>query len=327
MPLLKASSEINSGYQGQRPMGERSDSLALRAPFASGRSTPADGARHGLLAVCANPACRSGWLRLWRSRQGPIFEEGWTCSFECTAARVRSAILRELVDRKETHEPHRHRVPLGLLMMQRGWISREQLHRALDAQRVAGAGRLGYWLMRQSAASEETITRALGLQWSCPVLDAERHACIRLSPWIPRLILDAFRVLPVRLAATRILYLGFVERLDPVLALAVERMTGLRVECCVVAESQFLVAHANTLKGRFPATELVEAVSPSAAAHALAKSIEAFRPAAARLVRVHDCLWLRMWPRSRLASLPETDGVQDVLCSIMPGLDPSSHLP
>jgi hypothetical protein len=288
-------------------------------PAAGGLFTPTDGTRAGFLAVCANSACRSSWLRLWRSRNVPMFEGGWTCSPECTIARMYGAVLREIEIHPDSGE-HRHRVPLGLLMMERGWISREQLRRALQAQRTAGSGRIGYWLIRQNAATEETITRALALQWSCPVLGAEPHQIAALAPWIPRLIVDAFGVLPVRLVSAKVLYLGFVERLDLALALAVERMSGLRIECCVVPESQFRPAHAHILQEPFPSTELVEAVSPYAAARALAKSIERVRPVAAQLVRVHDCLWMRMWLRQQPPCSPGVDVVQDILCSIGPGI-------
>ena len=115
-----------------------------------------------------------------------------------------------------------------------------------------------------------------------------------------------------------LLYLGFEERLDPVLALAVERMTGIRVECCIVRESQFQLADARILEERFPSAELVEAISQTAAAAALARAVERFRPAASRLVRVHDCLWLRMWLGPQQTNLPRVDTIHDVLCSIGP---------
>ena len=54
------------------------------------------GPRRSLFQTCANPDCCSGWLHLWRSRQAPVFEGGWSCSSACTAARVASAVRREL---------------------------------------------------------------------------------------------------------------------------------------------------------------------------------------------------------------------------------------
>jgi hypothetical protein len=274
------------------------------------------GTRPGLLETCANPACRTGWLHLWRSRSAPVFEAGWSCSAACTAARVAAAVSRELEGRGSPQEGHRHRIPLGLVMLEQGWINSGQLRQALEAQKLAGAGRLGNWLVRQQGVSEQLVTRALGLQWSCPVLPMEFHDAEALTALVPRLFVDAFGALPLRLAASRFLYLGFEDRLDPVLALAVERMTGLRVESGLVQGSLFRPAHTRMLNAKFPAVELIEAASEAALVRALARSIEQARPVESRLVRVRDCLWLRLWQRRPSGPLPEISAVQDLIASL-----------
>jgi hypothetical protein len=274
------------------------------------------GTRPGLLETCANPACRTGWLHLWRSRSAPVFEAGWSCSAACTAARVAAAVSRELEGRGSPQEGHRHRIPLGLVMLEQGWINSGQLRQALEAQKLAGAGRLGNWLVRQQGVSEQLVTRALGLQWSCPVLPMEFHDAEALTALVPRLFVDAFGALPLRLAASRFLYLGFEDRLDPVLALAVERMTGLRVESGLVQGSLFRPAHTRMLSAKFPAVELIEAASEAALVRALARSIEQARPVESRLVRVRDCLWLRLWQRRPSGPLPEISAVQDLIASL-----------
>jgi hypothetical protein len=273
-------------------------------------------ARNGLFETCANADCGTGWLHLWRSRSVPIFEGGWNCSAACTAARVGTAVRRELDGRGTAQESHRHRIPLGLLMLEQGWISSAQLRQGLEAQRMAGGGRLGYWLVRQQGVSEQSMTRALGLQWSCPVLPLEFHDAEALAPLMPRLFVDAFGALPLRVAAGKLLYLGFEDRLDPVVALAVERMTGLRVESGLVQESTFGPAHTRMLNAKFSPVELIEAASEPAAVHALAKSIERVRPVESRLVRVHECLWLRMWRKAQTGPMPERGSTQDLICSI-----------
>lgn len=273
-------------------------------------------ARRGWLDTCANLSCGSGWLHLWRSRSTPVFEGGWNCSAECTQTRVQLAVHRELQGRLTAPEVHRHRIPLGLTMLEQGWITQTQLRRALEAQKNAGAGRLGHWLVRQQGVSEKLVTRALGLQWSCPVLPLEFHDAEALTGLLPRLFVDAFGALPLRVAAGKLLYLGFADRLDTVLALAIERMTGLRVESGLVQDSLFAPAHIRMLGARFPAVELVEASSEIAAVRALSKAIEKTRPVEARLVRVHDCLWLRLWTRAQIGAIPETSTVQDLICSI-----------
>ena len=76
--------------------------------------------RSALFETCSNTGCSSGWLHLWRSRATPVFEGGWNCSSACTAARVESAVRRELDGRGQAQESHHHRVPLGLVMLEAG---------------------------------------------------------------------------------------------------------------------------------------------------------------------------------------------------------------
>ena len=272
--------------------------------------------RSGILEPCANPACASGWLHLWRSRSAPVFEGGWNCSAFCTEERIRGAVRRELEGRAPACSAYRHRMPLGLLMMEQGWITPAQLKQALEAQKATGAGRLGHYLVRQEAASEELVTRALSLQWSCPVLPVPFHDPEALSSLLPRLFIDAFGALPLRVAAGKLVYLGFEERLDAVLALALERMSGLRVESGLVHSSEFRPAQERMLKARFPSVQLLEASSEPALVKALARAVEQVRPLESRLVRVHDCLWLRMWKKADSGPVPDAGSVADVIGSI-----------
>ena len=159
------------------------------------------------------------------------------------------------------------------------------------------------------------MTRALGLQWGCPVLGMEFHNPEGLTALVPRLFVDAFGALPLRVAAGKILYLGFEDRPDPALALALERITGLRVESGLVQESVFRPAHARMLETRFPPVELIEAATEAALARALTKAVERARPVEARLVRVHDCLWLRMWLRPQCGPMPVPGTIRDVISS------------
>ena len=315
MPLLTLKpGQRGSGEASFDPPSPAVAGLIGGGPRRLGRAPV--GSRLGMMEICANPGCGSGWLHLWRSRAAPVFEGGWNCSAACTAARVEAAVRRELDARGSAQENNRHRIPLGLVMLEQGWITSGQLRQALDAQKVAGAGRLGHWLVRLQGVSEQLVTRALGLQWTCPVLPMEFHDAEGLTALLPRLFVDAFGALPLRVAAGRLLYLGFEDRLDPVMALAIERMTGLRVESGLVRGSLFRPAHTRMLSAKFPPVELIEAGSEQAVVHALAKSIERARPVESRLVRAHDCLWLRMWQRPQSGPMPEAASIRDLICSI-----------
>jgi hypothetical protein len=311
MPLLS---------RGFRPdLATREAAAAARTQVAGALPGAAAAAiRGGIFSTCANPQCGSGWLRLWRRRETPVFEGGWCCSEECMAARVAWALGREMDGRGSPRESHRHRIPLGLVLLEQGWITNNDLRAAILAQRNAGAGRLGSWLVVNQSASEEQVTRALGLQWGCPVLEMDLHHPEGLTALVPRLFVDAFGALPLRVAAGKILYLGFEDHLDPALALAVERMTGLEVEGGLVQESAFRPAHTRLLEARFPAAELIEAATEQALAAAFAKAVERSRPIESRLVRVHDCMWLRMWLRPESGPVPEIGSIRDLIGSARP---------
>jgi MshEN domain len=318
MPFL---SRMAAG-EAQGVKDQREDRRLLTSPNVDaepnwpGRKAP--NRRKGVFAACANPECRSGWLQVWRRRETPSFEGGWCCCEECMAVRVGTALAREMDGRGNPQENHRHRIPLGLAMLEQGWITQEGLRAALAAQRASRTGKLGWWLVRQRSASEARVTRALGLQWGCPVLDIQAHTPEGLAALMPRLFVDAFGALPLRVATGKILYLGFTDRLDPALALALERVTGLRVECGLVEESRFRAAHSRMLEARFGAVELLETATRTALAAALTKVVERTRPVEARLVRVHDCFWLRMWLRPQNGPVPNADTIRDVIGSAGP---------
>jgi len=249
-----------------------------------------------LLAICANPGCASGWLRLWRGRQGPVFEGGWLCGPRCTEAMVRAAVARELEGQDPAPALHRHRVPLGLLLLSQGAITRAQLRAALARQKISG-GRLGMWLEREHGVAERAITRALGVQWGCPVLTVENHSPERVAALVPRLFVDAFGFLPLRVAGSALLYVGFEDRIDRCVGLAIERMTGLKVEAGMVDGRAFAAAHRRMLAAAFPPARMVEAEGVDSLGAAFARIVEEVRPVEARLVRMRDYLWLRLWRR------------------------------
>lgn len=61
---------------------------------------------------------------------------------------------------------------LGELLEERGWVSREQLLRALRNQKVVG-GKLGTCLLEIDAVSEETLLKALAEQQGVPAVTAD----------------------------------------------------------------------------------------------------------------------------------------------------------
>lgn len=281
----------------------------------------ASGRRKGtpMFPVCAHPGCSSGRFRLWRNRQAPVFEGGWACGPECMREMVRAVIAREMAGRESQPVVHRHRVPLGLVMLAQGWITHAQLKAALEAQKQAGRGRLGEWLVKRHGIDEQWVTRALGVQWNCPVFSLDGHQA-GMAALVPRLFIDIFGVLPVRVTSSRNLHLGFEERIDRCVTFAIERMTGLPVEAGLVHGPDFRRAHRQMLSAVYPRTRIIEASGAEALVRALSGIIEETRPVEAKLVRIHDFFWLRLWRSAaglaHRSAVPQRGAVEDVLCSL-----------
>lgn len=244
--------------------------------------------------VCANPRCASGWLHLWRKRGVPVLEGGWLCSAACTRARVEDLLRRERAEVAPA-TAHRHRIPIGLVLLEQGWITHEHLKDALEAQRGGAGTRLGEWLVANRGLDEGRLTQALGLQWSCPVFSLEKHSGGLPVTAVPRILAEGFGFVPLRLTASGILYLAFEDRIDHSLVLAIERVTRLRVEYGLLSGSEFRRAEERYRKGRFARARMIEAGNPGLLAEAFANQIEKTKPVDARLVRLHDLFWLRLW--------------------------------
>ncbi len=183
-------------------------------------------------------------------------------------------------------------------MLAQGWITHPQLRRALEAQRENGTGRIGDWLRQECGLSAEQITRGLGIQWGCPVLTTEGLSPETMALVMPRIFVEKFGLVPLRMAASRILYLGFEQRPDAAAAFALEKMTGLKVENGLIESVQFENARRRLLECDEVETKLETVTDKDALAARITALLEQKQPIASRLVRVHQYYWMRMWLES-----------------------------
>jgi hypothetical protein len=268
--------------------------------WAGDRYQPSGGAVAAVQApmgrrVCGSMECVGERTVPWRSRRRPVFEEQWACSGRCVLAMVRAALRREAGNGGMIEAgPHRHRVPLGLVLLAQGWITHGQLQTALAAQRLRG-GRIGERLIEDCGVEAEQITRGLSLQWSCPVLSASGFSSQTMVLVAPRVLIEEFGMLPLRVAGGRILYLGFEDRLDASAALALEQMTNLKVESGLLRSDEVAAVRRSLLEcDGVPCKNEMFAEVDSLAARVTA-ILEQKQPVASKLVRVHQYYWLRLW--------------------------------
>ena len=130
--------------------------------------------------------------------------------------------------------PPSNRIPLGLLMVARGWLTHDQVATALAAQQSAQSGKIGDWFEKLGFATEQQVTSALGLQWGCPVVSSIDAAAVIPFNRIPLGIMAAFQMIPLNFVpATNTLYIAFGERVDHAALYTIETVLDCRTRACV----------------------------------------------------------------------------------------------
>ncbi len=272
--------------------------------------------------VCAAPGCDSGWVKPWKNRTRPVFEGRWGCSTRCIQRLVASAIHRETGPGEDTaYTPHRHRIPLGLVLLAQNWITHAQLQSALEAQRASGHGRIGDWLVQICGIDPRLVTRALGMQWGCPVFTTEGLSPSTMALVMPKRFMVEFGLVPLRVAAGDQLYLASEDHIDSAAALAIEQMTALKVQTGLLEDARFSEARSAVLAAEAVPLALETVSDVATLAGSITRLLEQKLPLSARLVRVHQYFWLRIWLESgafsRTGTLPAgTEDIHDCLFTL-----------
>lgn len=248
------------------------------------------------LRTCGAPGCGGSWAKS-RKKRRPVFEEEWGCTSACLQVMIRAALRRLSGDNPEEsdHSPHRHRVPLGLVLLAQRWITHPQLQAALEEQRTAGQGRIGELLSKNCGLPEDRITRALALQWSCPVLTLHGFEPGRMALIMPPRLCAEFGLMPLRIAGSGLLYLASADRMDASVALAVEKISGLKVESGLLNESEMELAQSRLYAAQAVPDEVRQAKDTDDLVMQTTRLLEAKQPIASRMARVHGYYWLRLW--------------------------------
>jgi hypothetical protein len=233
---------------------------------------------------------------------------------------VAAAVGREMGGGSGLPLSYPHRVPMGLLLIEQGRITAEQLRTALEGQQRTAAEtgervRLGEWLVRSGVLTETALSRARSAQWNCPVFRLGNYRPEEVASAMPRFLSEVLGAVPVR--GGKLLYVAFSGHIDRSLSYALERMCGLKVAPGIAADSEFERAQARFLATPAPRTRFLEAASARLMARAIARLIESEKPVEARLARIHECFWLRIWRRAADApGLPPVDAVEDLLSTV-----------
>ncbi|HUI76035.1 MAG TPA: hypothetical protein VLX32_13880 [Candidatus Acidoferrum sp.] len=202
--------------------------------------------RERLVPRCSAPDCaRANKLfPSWRRRSSGVLLDGrWYCGSSC-ASGVLSFRVQNLISGFVPPKQRAHRLPIGLLLVDRGAISHSQLQEALRRQRESRRGRLGNWLLQLGYVSDVQLAAALGQQWGCPVFPLTSQPVSSVLPSMaPFTLFQNARAVPVHVSADgRFLHVAFCERMDHTLLYALEQMLGVRTVGCVATEASVLSA-------------------------------------------------------------------------------------
>jgi len=184
---------------------------------------------------CGLESCsgsKSPWTRIWHPPTGAFLQGIFYCRPKCLETALIAQLAR-LYPLAPAAAPS-NRIPLGLLMVARGWLTHEQVVTALAAQQSAHSGKIGDWFEKLGFATEQQVTSALGLQWGCPVASAPDAAVIAPVGRIPLGILEVFQMLPLQFVpSTNMLHIAFGERVDHAALYTIEKVLNCRTRPCV----------------------------------------------------------------------------------------------
>lgn len=208
---------------------------------------------------CGSPSCsvrpkvRFAALAHFR---GIHFQRAWYHQAACLNEALTAAVQRIISNPIPVHR-RGHRLPIGLLLVRRGVISPEQLRQGLHLQRVAGTGKLGYWLRQITRLEEDQICAALSQQWGCPVFPLDSKSAAPITPDAPPyLLFAAAKAFPVFATSDgRCRHIAFADHIDHSLLYALEQLLGCHTIPCVARESAINDA-LEQLRKRFAGTEI-----------------------------------------------------------------------
>jgi hypothetical protein len=252
---------------------------------------------------CANPQCEAR-TRIWHGYIGVgrqfYFGNLWCCSPECFQAAVWHALCRAIIEPKRSR-PHRHRLPLGLLLLADGLIDHDAIRDALELQRTHQTGRIGDWLQKLGVVTEQQVTDAVARQWSCAVYPLQAGITRRNdSDLVPYPILKSLRMLPVHHnVQTQTLHVAFCDRVDYPALHVIEQMLGVVTVPCIARESQIQSALEGMID-RLPPFQQV--FNETYETHEMAKICRTHFVQAegknSKVLRCGDYLWVRIFAKN-----------------------------
>ncbi len=194
-------------------------------------------------------------------------------------------------------------MPLGLLLLQRGVLTSDQLAMA-RAKQQADRSNLGAAVQDLGFATAEQVTAAVAAQWSCPVF-ALGSRSLSLPVRVPRRLLEEYEMLPVHFVEVdKRLMVGFVTRVQYQILSTIESITGCDALPCFITAKDFQ-RHLQASAAPAPDNEIVfdRPMATSEIARMGRNYVSQLGARETRIGMCRDYLWIRIWSNQHQTDL------------------------
>lgn len=274
---------------------------------------------------CRVATCRASTTSFAKRFRKPKHEgyrlgADWYCSDECLDRGLVGTVQTLVLGRARAAKHERGLRPtLGLLLMQQGKLTKEDLAKALEAQKSEPTSRIGDLLKRDGVVSEREVTLALSRQYALPWVNFVNgdvsEETVRL---IPAVVARTYTAVPVDFRASEgELLVAIVGPPDYGFLNGLSRMLELDVTVLLADESklrELLARFYPDVQARGRRLELRN-VDWRGVAEIIGSMAREYRAKRLRLERCGERLWLRFERDSRRrdflleVDLPEDDEV------------------
>ena len=252
------------------------------------------------LPICSSAFCPRPptlWQRWWARHDGIWLQGRWYCSLACFQAGLYDVLKRLALTESRKQAPN-NRLPLGLILLSRGDIDADQLRHALERQRQMKQGRIGEWLVKAGAVTEQQVLTALGEQQACPVFPGLEPRLIPSVYCWPQRLVDRYGALPVFYTPAKArVYVGFLHQVDRRFLYTLEQMLGCGADPCIVAPKvyrQYVQLH--KLSDAAETIEILEHQSGDEMTRTIGNYAHQVRAEGCKVIRCDDLLWVRLRP-------------------------------
>lgn len=252
--------------------------------------------------MCANSSCAAPTLlhAITRRNRGMSVDGNWYCGPACFEQAIRGKFGELMTSQGKPVKARSSRIPLGLLLLQRGVLTAEQLRVALEQRRLTELN-FGDVVQQLGFATAEQVTAAVAAQWACPVFSLGDRQ-LEIGVRIPRHLLELYGMLPVHYGeAERRLLIAFVSGVQHQVLYTIAHMTGCTVAPCFITarEYQWHLHSPSTPFLRDDELVFEKIVEPTEMAQITRSYVVQLAAEQIRLGKCRDYLWTRIWGRNR----------------------------